>query len=806
MNRFRLLYVAPTLLLLLVAVSSWIDGSRTLHHRDTLASHYPLKAAHAQLMADGAVLPLIDPYRSGGQPLLGNPNALPVYPTNLLYRAGSPLWALNAHFWIHLLAAPWALFLLGRAWGLSRPAAWAAGVIYTGSGYVLSLLNLYNLISGAVWTPILIAACVHAAKRKDLWPSPWPALAWALLILSGDPMTAVLGLGLGLLAWWIAGPKNLRRSAGSLSLSIGLGTLIAAPVWVEMLRILPMSYRGMSGFSMESSLVQSWDPRTVIEWLVPLFFGQFDYYFWGYAYFGNNLPLIYSLFPGVLALCLVLAAGLPGRRALRLEGLPDRARLWAWIGILGGLFLATGIHNPILRLLYDLPGMSLLRYPIKCWLPVAVGASFLAGLGFERFLSRKPMPTRLLGIATLVYLMIWGALLLLPGFVAAPLQALDESFTRSAEAFQYHRLQWTTSTFFIFLSCLILWLVARTSKRRNPEILGALLLIVHLGSQYVLLQPLLETDDASFYTEPSPPAADLADGAHLVHGGGTLELFGPRPNDILARLPGQEFFWLRRDDFRSMVHFAGVAQGHAYELSRSPEGLDSFFATTLSNITAELDDASRVRIAGAVGADVLLLNRRLDPSAGALLGEPRHYASNALDTWVYPIAASLPDLQLLGKTTPTGSLNEAVGRLVDPDFDPRQNAVLAAGRPQLDGPPGQVEVLHQSLERTVVSVQSENGGLLVSRRAWLPIYRAFVDGEATGLEKVNLYKSGVLVPPGRHEVEIATDRRPTYAAVVVSLLALLFLVGSAYRERRSGVPVDPVNPRTDTYPSDNRCR
>ena len=65
-------------------------------------------------------LPELDLHRGGGQPLLGNPNGAPFYPTNALYLVASPLWALNAHLWIHFLIAPWSFAWLMRRLGCGR--------------------------------------------------------------------------------------------------------------------------------------------------------------------------------------------------------------------------------------------------------------------------------------------------------------------------------------------------------------------------------------------------------------------------------------------------------------------------------------------------------------------------------------------------------------------------------------------------------------------------------------------------------------------------------------------------------------
>ena len=80
--------------------------------------HFPLKVAQVEAWKAGE-LPLIDLSRAGGQALLANPNAVTLYPDNLLYAVAPVLWAFNAHFWLHLLLAPFTMFWLARRLGLS---------------------------------------------------------------------------------------------------------------------------------------------------------------------------------------------------------------------------------------------------------------------------------------------------------------------------------------------------------------------------------------------------------------------------------------------------------------------------------------------------------------------------------------------------------------------------------------------------------------------------------------------------------------------------------------------------------------
>ena len=105
------------------------------------------------------------------------------------------MWALNAHLWLHLLLAPFAVYWLARSFGLEREAAWVAGFCYALSGFFLSQLNLYNLIAGTALAPAFAAACMTASRGRR--PALHAAAAGALLALvalGGDPIIAALAV------------------------------------------------------------------------------------------------------------------------------------------------------------------------------------------------------------------------------------------------------------------------------------------------------------------------------------------------------------------------------------------------------------------------------------------------------------------------------------------------------------------------------------------------------------------------------------------------------------------------------------
>lgn len=761
MRRFVLFYAAPVLLLLLAVLSPLILGSETLYARDVLHSHFPLKAAQALLMKGGE-LPLIDPYRAGGQPLLGNLNAVPLYPTNLLYLVASPLWALNAHFWLHWLLAPLAFFWLGRAWGLSHRAAWAGGVIYATSGFFLSQLNLYNLVAGAALAPAMIAACLEAwtGRRRALVAL---ALLWTLLILAGDPLFGALALALGASAAIV---QHGWRPAQPLAVGAAVlcGTLIAAPQIVETLRILGLSFRGHWQYSPQAALAQSWDPRAALEALMPLFFGRPDYSFWGRRFFGGNEPLFFSLYPGWVCLALVAAAG----------RVREKRHLWAWGAALLGVFFVLGAWNPVIRALYLLPGASMLRYPVKFWLLVAIGLSLLAAIGFERLLqgSGRWAATLVLGAGLALLAGLWIALSFAAPSTLALLRGLDPQ--RLSEAvLSAERLRWSAVALLSGLS-LIGALLLLAWGRRRPAIAGALLLFLHAGTQLFFLQPLYDTDSVRPYREPPPLLADVPADSLVVHGGFN-SLFG-KQRGSLAAFPDRRTLWLSRRFFAELYPFSGIQWGRSYAFNPSPEGLDSFFQVALSRRLPALSDPDRLAILAASGVDLLLLDRELEAAAQGGVELRRVVEGPVGDLRLYALKQRAASAQLAGTVYPAPHLNAALTLLTRPGFDPTTMVVVPGDGAARTSPPGRVETLVEETERLLFTVDSPAGGVLALRRAYLDLYRASIDGEPAPTIITNVHRLGVEVPPGEHRVEIWVDRRPTRLARVLALLGLAGLV------------------------------
>lgn len=773
-----LAYMAPTLLVMVAVVTPLIRGTHTLYLRDTLNAHFEKKWVQAQAMREG-YLPLVDPYRDGGQPLLGNPNSVALYPDNLLFlltdSVAGTLWAVNAHFWIHLLLAPFAAYWLARSWGLRREASWVVGVVYVSGGFFLSLLNLFNLVAGAALAPALVAATIDLAEgRKRAMRFAALTLLWALMLLAGDPMTAAACLPLALSA--VVVRKGVTRNAWwMIAGAWALGTVLALPQLVEFARVLPLTYRGYWGFSPEQSMVGSWNPMTAIELLIPFALGQPDLTFWGRQYFSDAMPLFVSLYPGLAALWLATAGGFPRRRV----------QWWSWGLVAVGWMLVLGGFNPLLSWIWRLPGASLLRLPIKLWLYVAIGLAMLAGVGFERLQRidrRDRWPRIALGLLTAIVLLAWLVLSAAGPAVEQWLLGLMPPGS-NAEFAHAERLRWAGLSLF---SLLLLGMIALLLIvwRRRPALAGGLLVLAHLTFQVFFLRPAIAVDEVEPYLQASP-LLELVPEDALVVQGDAGSLFGVSDTPIEA-YPDTRILWLQRQVFHDLFPVAGIVHGREYAFSVSPEGLDSFLTKATGSSLRHQSDRGRVRLLAAAGVEILLLGRELDAATwdeAELIGRRPTIGG---EVFVYRIVNAAPEVQVVGQVLRAPHLNAALTWMVGDDFDARAMAVLPEGGEVLQGSGGSVEIVRSAPEVLEAIVDSEEPGAMVVQRAFLPLYRASVDETPVPVVAANIHRIGVSVPAGAHRVKIWVDRRPLKVAAVASVLGLVALLIVTGRLRRSG--------------------
>ncbi len=818
-TRAFLYFGLPTLLIIGWIVFPLLRGSDTLYLRDLFSTHLPMKAAQAEAMRRGS-LPLLNPYSGGGQPLAGNPNAVVFYPDNLLYLlgdgAGGTLWALNAHLWLHwLLAAP-AMFWLGRGLGLSRRAAWASGVSWATGGYFLSQLNFYNLIAGVALAPAFLAAWLELRRTGGRRYLAAVGVLWALLLTSGDPLLAAMALAMAVTTslFGLGAPASSPSTPtahtpllagallhkGALLTALALGTLLAAPQWVEFLRVLPGSFRALYGYSPATSLVASLDPRQLFDLLIPLPFGLpdrlGDHSFWGQRAYSGVLPFYWSLYPGLAALALLVGGIVRNSSHERNAPSGVWTRYWLLFLLVGGIFISLGAFNRAASWILSLP---FLRYPIKFWLPAALAMALLAGFGFEAAIVRREVAARRGFVWTLAALSLLLALVaaLTLFWPAAVEGRLAEWMGRGAAAAGGERARWARLALASLavsatLAVAFRWTRSQSSTR---SVLGAAaLLTIHTIAQLFFLRALMATDAALPYRLEPPMLAQTTAEMRLAHGA-SGRLFGSS-SLYRGRFPDAGSHWLTRRAFHEFYPLGGPLWQRSFALDLSPEGLSSFHSTVARRAVMASPDEARLRLLAAWGVDRLLMDRRLPPTTANLATAVASHPSFGHTLTLYTLPAVAPAVRLATRTFEVDGPQGALHRLTDPNFDPRRDVVVERHtreqtEHQYEEPPSptmdseaSLRVVENGPEQFAAELSSATGGVLATRRSFLDLYRATIDGEPAQPLLINMHQLGVEVPAGNHRVRLWVDRRPLLASCLLSLVGLLGLAAAAWPKRR----------------------
>jgi hypothetical protein len=703
-------------------------GQRTLYFRDVFTTHLPVKAFGAAELREGRI-PAFNPTWGLGQPFRGNPNALPFYPGNLLYLV-LPFWsAFNLHYALHWLLAALGMAALARALGQGRAAALVAGLTYAGSGWILTGLSFYNLLAVSAWWPfVLLGAAIGGRRGVALG-----GIACGLALLAGEPVTAALGIVPLLL---VAFQRHGLRRGALTTLGIGItGLLIALPQLVATARILGFTSRGALGAAAVGAGRFHLGLARLLELIVPFPFGHpWDLGKGGYWPWDDQpgLPYILTLHLGIVGLWLAFAGA---RRARGWALLALAGLVLAWAGAFGGDALVLLSHG-------------LVRYPEKLLFWFALAASLLAGWGLERILEA---PRAWLGAA----LGAGGALLLavvvfLQGSRIADWLAagrIDPEFV--GEAPQARVGSWIVA---LVLAAAFLGLATVAARRRSAAGLAA----AQLAALLPLAGLVMTAPVADF--APSPWLPQVGRGAQVVPAGPS----GP--------LPDPSYLTLVRINAFNLGPAPGVLHGLRYPLARDLDGLYSPLSASVLLHFPGLDGDGRANWMRALGVKAAVLNETPGTPKLQLLsgdGASRLFAVRdpAPPAW-WPRSAAA-----------AGSAGQAfrfVSRAPDPVAD------VIAARPVVHHPGAQVVLRAETPDRIEVDVVSQ-GGLLVLRRAFQPLYIASVEGKPLPTLPVNLSLLGVEVPPGMHRVRVTAGAGPEKWAGAVALVAFLAALGLAWR-------------------------
>jgi hypothetical protein len=363
-------------LLIAAAFPQVLLGLQTFVVRDFGFFAYPLAHFQREAFWRGE-LPLWNPYNNCGVPFLAQWNTMPLYPPTLIYMLLPLSWSLSFFCLLHLFWAGLGMYHLAHRWTANRLAAAAAGLVFAFNGFSLNLLMWPSHIATLSWMPwvvLLVELGWQEGGRKLIVA----ALCGALQMLAGGPETILL-TWLLLSAMWIIQLLQARRAReergrfGKLLLRFPLiVVLVAALAAAQLLPFLDLAAHSQreAGYA---DTRWSMPARGWANFLVPMVFGHV----WNMGlFFQDGQAWTSSYYLGVGTL---LLAAMSLWRA-------GHWRVWLLGGAaMGALLLAMGNQSIVYRALrHVLPQLSLVTYPVKFLILVALAGPLLAAFGFAR--------------------------------------------------------------------------------------------------------------------------------------------------------------------------------------------------------------------------------------------------------------------------------------------------------------------------------------------------------------------------------------------------------------------------------------
>jgi len=339
-------------------------------------------------------VPLWNPYRCGGMPLLAHPLSLCVSPLFLVQLLLGPFVGINLQIPIHVAIGWIGGYVLGRCLGIGVIGSLVCATIFPASSWFYLHIAIGHLeYLPTMYMPLTIAMLWLGIQRHKLFFCMLAGLLLALTLDEGGVyqctrvllLAGLLTLYLAIInkSWWpIWGIAAFGLSA------IGFGAVKLFPCWYDVMRLHPRQIADLEYNQLSALLTgiftrdQFWDRFAAGR---PIPGANWAFFEWG-AYL--------SIVSVALAAIGVIFS-------------PRRMFPWLLAGI---LFFVLSIGGPQWwypwAILHHLPLFSSERVPERCLMGFVFAVGVLAAFGTDYLTDRLGFPGAIVGSALIVFIIV----------------------------------------------------------------------------------------------------------------------------------------------------------------------------------------------------------------------------------------------------------------------------------------------------------------------------------------------------------------------------------------------------------------
>ncbi len=749
------------LLLSLAYFLPMLSGRNIFVERDLAGFFIPPKYLWVSLVKSFQA-PFWNPHNYSGIPLLATLQPGVFYPPHALYLLLPFNMAWNWLIILHVAFAGISTHLLLSRLRVSTAGAFAGGIVFMLSGYLISIHNLLPHLFAVPWLPLAIISLLQYFRTGQTKYPVFCAAILAVQFFAGAPEITIMTIAtlcvIGCYVHHFIGDEDMPQSIipfsarlKTLGLILLLFFLLASAQLLPFLELKSHSIRA-GGLSYQEAVTWSFAWRDFIQFFVPDAFG----YFSNIKQYWSNQSWLLTLYWGIgpfFLSCLYFVS-------------QDRKRSIFLVLMAVSLLFALGGNTPVYRLLHLLPPFNGIRYPVKFIFLFIFLVAITAGLGFDVLTKsaagQNPRIKRTISIyfyLGFIFVMLWGYISLFESNV----YACFDSIGFKPDAYNnihvnIHNIK--RFLLFSFLFCILIFLYLRVRFKKTGLFLVAFVVALDL---FLANNGYYTTGSWKFYINEEE---------------GHSQSFLYK---IAANREIERYFV----SFKTMNEFSHFPYDRAIigPPYASLFGLYSFGGMEVMRITHHEALSGLIK-----DSPSLKEGKRYFDIAGIRymitsypVNDPDFHRLGSIDTggktaYLYEYRRCPGRFLLFGQIRTAADDGTMLKAVSDRNTDLRKELILLSEKTipyKTRDVTGRVTLLSYRANEMSLACTTSSDAFLYLSDTHYPGWRASIDGKPTVLYRANLAFRAVYVPKGTHVVAFTYVPLSFYAGLILTVVGLL---------------------------------